>query len=100
MSHYYYFHHHPHHQHRHVQSSLFTFTLAVNSVLFWKLLVFKFLLGMSENFVCSVSAVLLTIILLDALQLLVLFVGTSVYLKVNLFLLITLYDLYCLIINC
>jgi hypothetical protein len=61
--------------------SSFQFNLALNSVLlFWKLLVFEFLLGVSQNFVCSVSVFLAkTVILLDALQLLVLFVGTLIY---------------------
>jgi hypothetical protein len=51
--------------------SLFQFTLVPNSVLlFWKLLLFEFLLGVSDKFLCSMSAVLLkTVLLLDALPL-------------------------------
>jgi hypothetical protein len=41
------------------------------------LLVFEFLLGISETFLCSVSVLIVTIVLpLDALQLLMLCVGT------------------------
>jgi hypothetical protein len=70
--------------------SLFKFALALNSdLLFWKLLVFKFLLRISENFLYSMSAILVKIVLLlDALQLIMLFAGTLTYLEANLFLLI------------
>jgi hypothetical protein len=45
--------------------SLLKFTLVLNSVLtFWRLLVFESVLGMSENFHCSVLAVQLKITLL------------------------------------
>jgi hypothetical protein len=50
--------------------SLFTFLLALNSVLhFWKLSVCEFLLGISETLLCSTSA-RVKIVLLDALHLL------------------------------
>jgi hypothetical protein len=40
-----------------MHSSLFKFTLALNSVLlFWKLLVFEFVPGLAECFLCSVSS--------------------------------------------
>jgi hypothetical protein len=39
-----------------MHSFLFMFTLVLNSVrLFWKLLVFEFLLGISETSLCSTS---------------------------------------------
>jgi hypothetical protein len=45
-------------------------------------LVFMFLLGISETFLCSMSALLVKIvILLKALQLLILFVITQIYLE-------------------
>jgi hypothetical protein len=57
---------------------LFQVYLGSNSVpLFWKLLVLEFLLGTSENFLCSDSAPQVKIVpLLDALQLLFLFAET------------------------
>jgi hypothetical protein len=79
--------------------SLFTFTLALNSILFWKLLVFEFLLGISENFPCSLSAVLANIVLLDALHLPMLFVETLTYLKTKLFLLIIFYIVICIYVH-
>jgi hypothetical protein len=53
------------------------FTVAQYSViLFYKSLVLEFLLGISDTFVCSLSALLVNIaLLLDELQLLMLFVG-------------------------
>jgi hypothetical protein len=38
-----------------MHSYLFKCTLVLNSVLFWKLFVFEFLLGISETFLCSIS---------------------------------------------
>jgi hypothetical protein len=54
-----------------MQSSLFKFTLALNSVLlFRKLLGSEFLLGISEKFLCSVFAhIVRTVLLLDVLHL-------------------------------
>jgi hypothetical protein len=51
------------------------FALVLNSVLpFLKLLVFEFLLGISENFLCKMSALEVKFVpLLDALQLVMLF---------------------------
>jgi hypothetical protein len=69
---------------------LFKLTLILNSVhLFWKLVVFEFLLGVSVTFLCSLSALKVKIVpLQDALQLLMLFVGTLAYLEPKLFILI------------
>jgi hypothetical protein len=67
--------------------SLFKFTLVLNSVrLFWKLLVFVSLLGISETFLCSMFALQLkTVLLLDVLQLLMLSAGTLVSLEIIMF---------------
>jgi hypothetical protein len=69
---------------RSITSRLFSclkFTAALNSaLLFWKLLVFDFLFGISKTFLCSMSALLVkTILLLDALQILM-FLGTQLHL--------------------
>jgi hypothetical protein len=75
--------------------SLFCFSFALNTViLFWKLLVFEFLLYTSQNFLCSISALRVnnTVFLPDALQLLILFVGTLTYLEPTMLLLITFYN--------
>jgi hypothetical protein len=55
-------------------------------------LVLNFLLGISEIFLCSISAPQVNIVLLDAPQLLMLFVGTLTYLEPSLFLLIIIYN--------
>jgi hypothetical protein len=80
--------------------SLFKFNLTVKSVLpFWKLLVFEFLLCISEKFLCTTFAVLeKTVLLLDALNMLMLSVETT-YLEPKLFLLMIFYNLYFLITN-
>jgi hypothetical protein len=67
-----------------MHSSFFKFTLALNSdLLFWKLLFFAFLLGISETFVCSVSALRVKIaLLLDVCHLLLLFSGTLTYVEI------------------
>jgi hypothetical protein len=72
-----------------MRCSLFKFTLCLNSaLLFWKLLVLELLLDKSENFMCSLPAFLVKIVLLlDALQLLMLFVGTLICLEPKLLLL-------------
>jgi hypothetical protein len=77
--------------------ALFKFTLVLNSVLFWRLLIFEFLL-IYQNYLCSISAVVKTV-LLDALQLQMLSVGTLTYLEPKMFLLIMFYNLYFLVIN-
>jgi hypothetical protein len=65
---------------------LFQFTLILNSVLFWKLFIFKFLLSISESFLCSLSALLIKIDLtLDVLQLLMPFEGMLMDLEPKLF---------------
>jgi hypothetical protein len=63
-------------------SFLLKFTLVSNcALLFWKLLVPEFLLGISETLHCSVSAPLVKIVpLLDVHQLLMLSAGTLTYL--------------------
>jgi hypothetical protein len=69
--------------------SSFKFILVLNSVLFWNLLVFDILLGISETVFCSISALQVKVaLLLDAFQLLMLFVGAPTYLEPKLFLLI------------
>jgi hypothetical protein len=70
------------------------FTLALNSVLlFWKLLIFEFLLSMSENILDSMSALQVKIVLfLDVFQVLMLFVRVLMYLEPKLFHLIILYS--------
>jgi hypothetical protein len=52
--------------------------LVLHSVLlFWKLLIFEFLLGKSEILLCSISSPQVIIVpLLDALQLIMLLTGT------------------------
>jgi hypothetical protein len=62
---------------------LYKLTLVLNSVrLFWKLLVFVSLLGTSETFLCSMFALQSkTVLLLDALKLLMLFAGTLISLE-------------------
>jgi hypothetical protein len=69
--------------------SLFKFTLVLNSVrLYWKLLAFVSLLGTSETFLYSTFALQLkTVLLLDALQLLMLSAGTLISLEDKMFLL-------------
>jgi hypothetical protein len=68
--------------------SLFKFTLVLNSVL----LVFVSLLGTSETSLCSVFALQLkTVLLLDALQLLMLSAETSISLEDKMFPMITFY---------
>jgi hypothetical protein len=63
-----------------MHSFSFKFTLALNSVLFWTLLVFEFLLGISENFLYLTSIRLVTIlILLEALLLLTFFRDANVF---------------------
>jgi hypothetical protein len=63
-------------------------------------IVFELLLSISENFLSAMSTLLAkTVPLLDALQLLMLFVQTLTYLVPNLFLLIIFYNLYSLIIK-
>jgi hypothetical protein len=59
----------------------FKFTLALNSVLlFWTLFVFQFLLGVSADFLCLMTALLVTILLLlEALLLLTSFRDADVF---------------------
>jgi hypothetical protein len=81
--------------------SLFKFTLVLSSDrLFWKLLAFVSLLGTSETLFCSTFALQLkTVLLLDALQLLMLSAGTLISLEDKMFPLIIFYykqDTYCL----
>jgi hypothetical protein len=80
--------------------SLFKFTLALNSaLLFWKLFVFELLLGIIKNFLCSMSALLAKIVLLlDARQTLMSFVGKLTYLEPKQFILI-IFNLYSLILS-
>jgi hypothetical protein len=61
-----------------MHSSLLKFIVGLNfALLFWKLLVFGFLFDILETFLCLVSVLLVKIVLLlDALQRLMLFVGT------------------------
>jgi hypothetical protein len=67
--------------------SFFTYTLALSFVLFWKLMIFEFLVGISETFLCPIFALLVkTILLLDVLQLLMLLVGTFICLKPKVYL--------------
>lgn len=62
--------------------SLLNFTLILNfALLFWKVLAFELVLGISECFLCSMSALPVKIVLLDALQLLMLFSWTLIYSK-------------------
>jgi uncharacterized protein (DUF486 family) len=76
-----------------MQFSLSKFTVVWNTALpFWKLSVFEFLLGISETFICSVSAVNLKTVLQDVHQLLMLSAGTLMYLKQKLFPLVISYN--------
>jgi hypothetical protein len=73
--------------------SLFKFSLVLNSaLLFFELLVFEFLLGIPETFLCSVSAIQVKIVLLDAPQQLMMFVGVLACLRPTPFLLIMFYE--------
>jgi hypothetical protein len=75
-----------------MHSSMQKFTVALNYVLlFWKLLAFGCMLVILNNFLCSVSALL---VMLFALQPIMLFVGTKMYLEPNLCLLNIFYNLY------
>jgi hypothetical protein len=74
--------------------SLFKFILVLKSVLpFWKLLVLESLLGFSETFLRSISALQLkNALLLDVNQLIMLSAGTLIYLKQNLFISVIFYN--------
>jgi hypothetical protein len=78
-----------------MHSILFQFPVILNSVLlFWKLLVFEFLLGISETLLCSMSAPhVKTVPLLDVHQLLMLSAGTLTYSEPRTFSSIILYML-------
>jgi hypothetical protein len=70
--------------------SLFKFKLVLNYFLpFWKLLVFKSILGISETFLCSISLHLKTDLLQGMHLLLMLSAGAFIYLKQILFPLVT-----------
>jgi hypothetical protein len=78
-----------------VDYSLFKFISALNSVpLFWKLLVFKFLLGTSEIYLCLLPPIPgeNIILLLDAFQQIMLFVRVGMYLEPKLSLWIIFYN--------
>jgi hypothetical protein len=63
------------------------------ALLFWSLLVFEFLFGISETSLCSMSPPQANIVLLlDALQLLMLSVGKLTSLESKLFFLIVFYS--------
>jgi hypothetical protein len=83
-----------------MHSFLFKFTLVLISLLlFWKLLVFEFLLGISETLLCSVSAPHVKIVpLLDEHQLLM-FARTLTYLEPRTFSLIILYNMLLLLLH-
>jgi hypothetical protein len=70
-----------------MHSSSFEFALALNSgLLFCGLLVFEFLLDISEKFPCSMSTLLEKIVLLlNVRQLLMMIVRTMTYLEPNSF---------------
>jgi hypothetical protein len=80
---------------------LFKFTLALTSVLlFWKLLVFEFLLGIPETLLCSMSAPQVNIVpLVDALQLLMLFAGSLTYSEPKISSVIIFYNGPCIILK-
>jgi hypothetical protein len=67
--------------------SLSKFTVVWNTALpFWKLSLFESLLGISETFLCSISALHLKTVLLQGVHLLlILSAGTLMYLKQILF---------------
>jgi hypothetical protein len=96
---FFFYHHHHHHRYHHCTSclrgdvalkhcSLFKCTFVLNSVLFWKLSVFEFLLGIHtrEPFMFNVCSSRKTAFLLCVFQLLVVSVGTLTYLEPQLFL--------------
>jgi hypothetical protein len=74
--------------------SLSKFTVVWNTALpSWKLSVFESLLGISETFLCSISALhLKTVLLQDVHQLLMLSAGTLMHLKQILFPLVIFYN--------
>jgi hypothetical protein len=83
-----------------MQYYLFKLTLDYIFLLFWKLLLFEFLLCISENFLCTMSAFPVKIApLLDVLQLLMFFVPTLTYLVSNMLVLIIFYNVTFLIIK-
>jgi hypothetical protein len=62
--------------------TLLRLIVSLNSALpFWKLLVFEIQFGMSYSFLCSISSLEARIVVIDALQLLMYFVGLLMYLK-------------------
>jgi hypothetical protein len=70
--------------------SLFKFELVLNYFLpFWKLLFFESILGISETFPLSISALHLKTVLQDVHQLLMLSAGTWIFFKQILFPLVT-----------
>jgi hypothetical protein len=79
---------------RYQPGALLKLTLVLNcTLLFWKMLVFLFLLGITDLFLYSVSALDVNIVtLLDAFQQLMLFASTPAYLENYLFLLIKFYS--------
>jgi hypothetical protein len=81
-----------------MHSFLLKFILILNFVLlFWRSLVFEFLLGTSETLFCSMSAHVKIIPLLDAHQLLMLSARTLTYSEPRTFSLIIFYNVPCII---
>jgi hypothetical protein len=80
---------------------LFKFTLALRSVpVFWKLLAFEFLLGISETLLCSTSAPRVKIVpLLDVRQLQMLFGGALTYSEPRTFSVIIFHNGPCIILK-
>jgi hypothetical protein len=78
-----------------MHSFLLKSTVVLNSaILFWKLLVSEFLLGISETLQCSMSALQVKIVsLLDAHQPLMLFARTLTYSEPETFALIICYNM-------
>jgi hypothetical protein len=73
-----------------MHASLSKLSLVLHSAFLWKLIVFVFLLGVSETLFCLRSPLQLNPVLqLDELPLLIVFLGTLTCLKPRLFLLIT-----------
>jgi hypothetical protein len=70
-----------------VHYSSLKFTLALNSdLMFWKMLVFESFCGISETVLRSMSTVLVKlVVLLNAFELLMLFIGEMTYLESNCF---------------
>jgi hypothetical protein len=78
---------------------LFKITLVLISVVFWKIVTFDCVRGISETFLCLTSPLLVKTVLLDSLQVPLLSAGLLTYLRPKSFPLIVFYNRTLLIIK-